>query len=54
MKGFCLDQITAGYGTDYETGHSTKDVLRGVSFNVLPKDVLVIMGPSGSGKSTLF
>jgi polar amino acid transport system ATP-binding protein len=29
------------------------DVLRGVSFSVLPGQVKVIIGPSGSGKSTL-
>jgi ABC-type polar amino acid transport system ATPase subunit len=30
-----------------------QDVLRGVSFTVLPGQVKVIIGPSGSGKSTL-
>jgi ABC-type polar amino acid transport system ATPase subunit len=30
-----------------------QDVLRGVSFSVLPGQVKVIIGPSGSGKSTL-
>jgi ABC-type polar amino acid transport system ATPase subunit len=28
-------------------------ILRGVSFEVFPKEVIVIIGPSGSGKSTL-
>jgi ABC-type polar amino acid transport system ATPase subunit len=30
-----------------------QDVLRGVSFSVLPGQVKVVIGPSGSGKSTL-
>lgn len=30
-----------------------KSILNGVSFNVYPQEVVVIIGPSGSGKSTL-
>ena len=29
------------------------EVLKGISFSVMPSEVVVIVGPSGTGKSTL-
>jgi lipoprotein-releasing system ATP-binding protein len=38
---------------DFPTPNGTLQILKGVSFELVPGDVLSIMGPSGGGKSTL-
>jgi branched-chain amino acid transport system ATP-binding protein len=40
-----VDGVTAGYGGG--------DILKGVSFDVAPHEIMCIVGPNGSGKSTL-
>ena len=37
----------------YTTGKIAIEALQGISFEILPREFLAIMGPSGSGKSTL-
>jgi phospholipid/cholesterol/gamma-HCH transport system ATP-binding protein len=38
---------------DLRKSFGTQQVLKGISFNVQPAEVFVVMGPSGSGKSVL-
>ena len=42
-----------GVARSYKTGERTLEVLRGVDLDVMPGDVVGLIGPSGSGKSTL-
>ena len=38
---------------DLEYGYDEKDILDGVSFSLVPGEVLGILGPNGCGKTTL-
>ena len=38
---------------DLRKSFGQHEILKGVSFDVKPKDVIVLVGPSGTGKSTL-
>ena len=37
---------------DLHKGYGNNEVLKGISLNVLPNEVVCVIGPSGSGKST--
>lgn len=37
---------------DLHKGYGSNEVLKGISLNVLPNEVVCVIGPSGSGKST--
>ena len=38
---------------DFQLGHETVHVLKGIDLDIVRGDYVAIMGPSGSGKSTL-
>lgn len=38
--------------TDLHKSYGNNEVLKGISLNVLPNEVVCMIGPSGSGKST--
>jgi ABC-type multidrug transport system ATPase subunit len=48
-----MDERLLIHADGLEKRYASRVVLRGISFDVLPRGVLVVTGPNGSGKTTL-